>query len=289
MTAALALSGAAGLRGEDKQKKERIPIAQNPSERAIRGRLPPQPADLDPASLKLWFPLGETLEYKVYWGVIPVAISRVSATWEELHGRKWIVIRFRTVSNKVLSKLYPVDDTIESWVDPQTFLPFKFNKRLSEGSYRCDETTVFDHAEGLAYFRSNTSEQRWAFRINPDTRDIPTLMYSLRKNDLQPGQTLNFEVMADERLYDLVVRTTKVENVDLEHYGKVSSVKCAPEAAFNGIFVRKGKMTLWVSRDPRRVCTQMVADTPFANVKLRLLKVEGPGDDAWIRKGQSSR
>ena len=60
-------------------------------------------------------------------------------------------------------------------------------------------------------------------------------------------------------------------------------MKVVPTAAFDGLFVRKGKMEFWVSNDERRVCTKMVADTPFANVKLYLAKVEGPGEDDWIR------
>jgi len=279
----LALAAAAWARAADKPKGERIPIAQNPSEAAIRGRLPPQPADLDPASLNLWFALGETLEYKVYWGVIPVAISRVSTTWEQKDGRHWIVIRFRTISNDTISRIYPVNDTIESWVDPETFLPYMFNKRLSEGKYKVDETTVFDHAEGLAYFRSNSNpDKKWAFHIQKDTRDLPSFMYFMRKSDFAPGQTLTYELMADEKLYDLILKTEKIEKVKLPTYGKVESVKCNPEAAFNGMFVRKGKMTLWISRDARRVCTQMEADTPFANVKLKLNDVSGPGQDSWI-------
>ena len=280
----LALLGLGGASAADKPKGERIPIAQNPSEAAIRGRLPPQSPDLDPASLKLWFPLGETLEYKVYWGIIPVAISRVTTSWELKDGRHWILIRFRTLSNDTISRVYPVNDTIESWVDPETFLPYTFNKRLSEGKYKVDETTVFDHAEGLAYFRSNTHpDKKWAFHIEKDTRDLPSFMYFMRKSDFQLGQTLSYELMADEKLYDLIVKTEKAERIKLEKYGKVESVKCAPEAAFNGMFVRKGKMTLWISRDARRVCTQMEADTPFANVKLKLHDVSGPGEDSWIK------
>jgi hypothetical protein len=265
-----------------KPQSERIPLPVFPSESRVVTKLPPQ-KELDPKAPGLWFPMGETLEYKVYWGVIPVAISRVTTTWEEDHGRKWIVIRFRTVSNETLSKLYPVNDTIESWVDPETFLPFKFNKRLNEGRYKCDETTLFDHIGGKAYFRSNTSDKRWAFTIKPDTRDIPSFMYFMRKTKFEPGQTLAYELMADEKLYDLIVKTDRLEKIKLPKYGKVDAVKCVPEAAFNGIFVRKGKMTMWVTSDERRVCVQMEADTPFANVRLKLQDVSGPGEDPWIK------
>ena len=54
--------------------------------------------------------MGETLDYRIYWGVIPVGSSRVTTEWIEEDGRTLIAIRFRTKSNDVLSKIYPVDD-----------------------------------------------------------------------------------------------------------------------------------------------------------------------------------
>ncbi len=61
----------------------------------------------------------------------------------------------------------------------------------------------------------------------------------------------------------------------------VSGLKVVPEAAFQGLFVRKGSMTVWVSTEGRQIFTRVVADTPFANVKLKLAKVTGGGEDFW--------
>jgi hypothetical protein len=279
----LALLATLALRAADEPKGERIELPQFPSEASLLAKMPPQPPDLTPEKLKLWFSVGETLEYKVYWGFIPVALSRATTSWEEKDGRKWIVMRFRTVSNDTLTKLYPVNDTIESWIDPETFLPFKFNKKLNEGKYKCDETTLFDRVEKMAYFRSNLSEKRWAFHIKDDTRDLPSFMCFMRKGPFEEGKKKSYELMADEKLYDLVLSMDEYEKIKLSKYGKVESLKCVPEAAFNGMFVRKGKMTLWVSKDPRHVATMMEADTPFANVKLKLYDVSGPGQDFWIK------
>jgi hypothetical protein len=63
----------------------------------------------------------------------------------------------------------------------------------------------------------------------------------------------------------------------------VDVTRIEPEAAFNGLFMRKGKITVWVSRDDRRVCTRVDAEVPVANIHIVLDKVLGPGDDAWVK------
>lgn len=243
-----------------------------------------------PAGPELWFSVGEELVYDLHWGVIPVGRSQVTTEWIEEDGKRRIAIRIKTRTNKVLSKIYPVDDFLESIINPDGFLPIRFTKRLKEGRYRCDEVTYFDHAGGVAHYTSHLSGKKKDFEIEPDTRDIVSLMYYLRSKQFEPGTTNHYRLMADEKLYDLWVKAQKVEPVSLGgSYGRVESLKFEPEAAFGGIFVRKGKMWMWVSQDPRRLCTRIVARVPVASVGIVLAEVRGPGDDRWVRGKKGSQ
>ena len=61
-------------------------------------------------------------------------------------GRRLVCIRSRAVSNKMIEKIYAVNDIVETVVDPATGLPVRFTKNLSEGPHRYHEITTFDHA-----------------------------------------------------------------------------------------------------------------------------------------------
>jgi hypothetical protein len=195
-----------------------------------------------------------------------------------------LAIRVRTQSNKVIEKLYPVDDTIESLIDPATLLPLQFTKNLSEGSHRKHEVTVFDHAAGVARWESRISGKKKEFPIEATTRDIPSFMYAMRTHQYQVGQKEHHRIMADEKIYDLWLAVQKRETLDLPRYENIKTLKIEPEAAFDGLFVRKGRMWIWVSEDARCLATKVVAEVPVATVRAVLMSVEGPGDDAWIRK-----
>lgn len=247
---------------------------------------PPARAQTDASWASEWgFPVGEGMEYAIYWGFIHVGTAVMTNFWVEEDGRRLLTIRLRTKSNKVLSMLYPVDDHIESVIDPETFLPIRFHKQLSEGSYRADQLTLFDHAAGTALWKNNLKpdEPTKTFEIKPDTRDIVCQTYYLRRVTFEAGKKYPYTVMADEKLYDLIVNAEHSETIDLDAYGKVPSLKIEPEAKFGGVFVRKGRMWMWVSETARKVCTKLAAEVPVANVRLLLRKVYGPGADDWHR------
>ena len=232
----------------------------------------------------LWFPVGEQLVYKLYWGWIPVGKTRVITRWVQEDGRRLLAIRYRTRSNAVIAKLYPVDDIIESVIDPETFLPVRFIKNLKEGRHRYHEVTHFDHAAGKAHWYSIRKKKHKTYDINGDTRDLVSFMYFMRAQQFEIGSETKYQVMADEKLYELIVNVDESETIKLPGFKKVPCLKVEPKAKFNGLFVRKGKMTLWVSEGERMLCTRMAAKVPLANVKAILTEVHGPGDDFWIRK-----
>lgn len=232
--------------------------------------------------VQLPFEVGEVLEYRIHWGLLSVGYSRLSTEWVEFEGRTLIAIRLKNRTNDVLSKLYPVDDSVESLVDPDTFLPVRFVKKLKQGRYRCDEETRFYHAQGMAYWVSKKNNETKQYEIAPESRDILSFLYYARLTDFQPDSVVRQQLMADEKLYDLHIHCKGIEEVELEGYGKVDCLKMEPKAAFRGIFVRKGRMWMWVSRDARRICTEIKSKVLVGNVSLSLESVKGPGDDFWV-------
>lgn len=236
-----------------------------------------------PEGRALSFPVGQDLVYRIYWGVIPVGESFVKTQWVEEDGRRLLAATFRTRTNKFMERIYPVDDRIESLIDPGTLLPVRFIKKLSEGRYRCHEVTDFDHARRVARWESKTNGRTKEFEIDAETRDIVSFMYYARAMDFVPGQKRQFRVMADEKLYDLYVKPVGTEDVELENGKRLDCVKLEPEAAFEGLFVRKGRMWLWISRAAPRMVARLVARVPVASVKLVLAEVVNPGEDMVVQ------
>jgi hypothetical protein len=231
--------------------------------------------------------MGETIIHKVFWLGIPVGTSEGTTRWVvDKDGRNWVQFRMEVKSNSVISKLYPVYSGIESLVDPDTLLPVRFTQDRREGRHKTHEVTVFDHANRKATMTKLHRKEKpeTVYEIDADTRDIISFMYMMRGTSFEPSTSYVFRVMSDEKIYDLTMTTHAYEQVKLKHYGKVKSLKAEPDAAFKGVFNRSGKVSMWFSTDSRSLLTKMVAATPFANVKMLLEAVHGPGDDFWTKE-----
>ena len=249
---------------------------------AVDCAVPEGRAEAGPGS-PLWFDVGEELIYRIYWGNLPVGTCRITTEWVEQDGRRLLAIRGRAQGNRILARIYPVNDFIESLIDPQAFLPVRLDKQISEGRYKSREITTFDHAQGTAVWRSLTRNKEQTVPIQPHTRDLVGFMYYFRSVGAKPGQVEQYQVMLDEKLYDLWLRVGLLESIHLPRYGDVPSLRVDPEAAFQGRFVRKGAMTIWASNDKRCLITRIVVSVPVGSIKIVLDQVRGPGTDFWVR------
>lgn len=239
----------------------------------------------DPALGAGWsFPVGEELTYAAYWGFIPVGKVRIVTRWVEADGRRLLAIRYRARSNRILSAIYPVNSVIESLVDPATFRPVRFTKSLNEGSHHKYEVTTYDFAHLQARCQKAATGMVKEYAIEEDTRDLVTFTFYMRRHQFPVGSSQKFRVSDDDKMYDLTVNVLKEDRVDLSAFGKVKCIKVEPLSQLQGVFVRKGRMFVWIAPGDRCVVTKVEASLPVANVRAVLQEVRGPGNDFWVRK-----
>jgi hypothetical protein len=242
--------------------------------------LPGLPWDDPPP--ELWFPVGEEIDYEIQWGVFTVGEATARAAWTNIDGRRLLTLTVEGQSNGLIEKLYPVELFLQTLLDPVTFLPIHFEKRSREGKRRYHELTTFDHDKLRGHWRSILKDREKTFDIEPDTRDLMGLMYWVRKEPVREEETRTYNVMTDEKMYELIIEAGRKDRVKLKNYGRVSTIKMEPKGKFDGMFVRKGRMWLWTSDDPRYVIVRAVASVPVASIKIMLQRVRGPGDDSWV-------
>ena len=221
---------------------------------------------------------------KKYWGFIPIGKARLVTRWIR-EGERWLLaIRIRTRSNRVIATVYPVDDVIETIVDPVPFRPLVFTKDLKEGRHRYHEITTFDYEKGMAQWMSVTKQETREYAITPELRDLISFMYFLRSKKFPDALDAEYRVVADEKIYTLTTTTHGREKKRIGHFGKVPCVEVEPHAEFQGLFVHEGRLRLWVSLRDRPLITYIKARTTLGSVRAVLSEVHGPGNDFWARK-----
>lgn len=225
---------------------------------------------------------GEVSHYKVTWGIVPVVWS-TTETEKVMDGeRELICIRQISQSYPAYNALYKVDDKTEVLIDPQTALPIKLDLEINEGRQHKNYLTTFDHKNRIAIYTNRISGEVRKIQIQKDTREILSFMYSMRNQSIENLAFQKYQLLVEGKLYDLELNLNDLDMIPLNRYGEVASISFDPIAEFDGMFLREGKITFWISQKPRRMITCIQAKVGIGKIQVKLDEVSGPGDDFWI-------
>lgn len=177
-----------------------------------------------------------------------------------------------TWSNAFFSKFYRVHDRAESFVQTGSLVSLSFQKRIQEGGYRHEESVVFDHEKNQA--RYSTGQ---VIEMVPGSRDVLLSLFYARLFPLEVGRSLYIDNHTDKKNYPLEVRVLRRETLKTV-LGKVPCVVIEPMLRTPGLFENKGRLTIWVTDDQRRVPVLMKSKILIGSVNA-VLKEYTPGAD----------
>lgn len=218
-----------------------------------------------------WFPVGETLNYNLYWGIIPVGRASLSTDWVTVGTRTLLRIKTTARTTAIVRALYPVNDYVESLVDPSTMLPVQYLQQLNEGRKHRNDRIVFDHGSKRAVWRNDKTDEAHVLIISEDTRDILAFTYYMRSKAYDEKTGMTADVIVDEKLYNLTIKGVRTEQIKINGIeDKVPCFVMEPHAQFGEIFSRKGVVHIWCTQDARRLCAKLLAFLPFADFTAEL-------------------
>ncbi|WP_168433366.1 DUF3108 domain-containing protein [Pontiella sulfatireligans] len=224
---------------------------------------------------------GETAEYKASWMGLPIAWSKATTDTVEHNGRELIRIRMVSKSYKTYAHIYKVDDVTEVLIDPKTALPVRVDLQINEGPLFKSHLTTFYHDQKVAIFQDRISKDIREVPIEKTTQDLFSFIYSSRRRNLKTLAGQTHKLLVDGKIYELGLKLHKEDRIKLSEYGKVECFEFEPIAAFDGFFLRKGKVMFWISKQSPRMVTCIQAKITVGKVNVKLEKVSGSGDSFW--------
>ena len=237
---------------------------------------PPFPAVKVPAQ-KL-FP-GEKMRYAIsYLGLtIGHAEAEVKAL-ETYEGRPAYRIEVSVKSNPVIDLIYKVRDEHKTWIDAEKLRPLRYEKKIHEGRTQASEIQSFDYAALKARNLSPEGKVVKEADIPETVQDQLSCGYVFRMREIKPETTESLPVYADGKIWKLDVVLKDQELLKIPGIGIFSALEAEPEIAFQGIFVKKGKIRGWLSLDERRIPLKMETAVPVLGKVKAELESYQPGE-----------
>jgi hypothetical protein len=223
------------------------------------------------AAAPLPFAAGEQLVYEVTWLGI-VAGKAEMVVEPPVAGERPPAYRLVTTatSNEFMSRIFPVDDRMESLVEVARFRTLSFRKRLREGVKVHDEEVTFDAVRNVA-----VSDGR-EVPTPPEVQDALSAFYWMRTLPLEPGKSLQVPVHSGGRSYTLQVDVIARERIRTP-FGERVAFKVEPHHEQRGVFDQRGRLLVWIADDAGRLPLLMKTSLPIGNIVVRLVEYRWGG------------
>ncbi|MCF7796525.1 MAG: DUF3108 domain-containing protein [Lentisphaeria bacterium] len=199
-------------------------------------------------------------EYTVKYGFIKAGHARLEFSRHDNRLQSHFTIQ----SSPWLSRLWKMDDAIESSYDLDTDQLLTHSKRIREGKYKRDYQVSFNWQDSLILINNNPRAMH-----HDRLKDIPSLLYHLRTIPLQVGDTLVY-MLFDGRVtgrLSLHIQTMQRIQVDGE---KIAAYELRPlerseKAEENELFI-----TIWLSAAEPHIPVQLSVDTRYGDAVMTL-------------------
>jgi hypothetical protein len=213
------------------------------------------------------FEVGENLVFSIDYGFYSAGIATMSVIGSEfVNGGMCYHILTTAESNKFISSFYKVRDRVDSFIDMEGIFSRRYEKHLREGRYSFDELVDIYQDRLLAV---STKEKRAFVEIPLYVQDILSSLYYIRTFDLKVGKKETFEVLADGKVYPLVVLVHGKEKITVEA-GTFNCFLVEPLMKSEGVFSQKGKLLVWLTDDKSKMPVKMASKITIGNIAANL-------------------
>ena len=216
------------------------------------------------------FQVGEQLTYDISWLNITAGTAVMAVSGAGTDGDRPLVKLVTTAQSRpAITKFFPVDNRVESLLDPATLLPEHLTFKRREGKKKEDIEYTFHQREGAVTVVKGEASER--LEMPPGTQDVISCLYYTRSAlSLQPGASLTMNVYHDKKNRKLDVRVEEIETIS-GPWGTAETARLLVVMPFQGVFLNQGNLRVWLTNDERRIPVRMKAKVVIGSIVADLV------------------
>jgi len=196
------------------------------------------------------------LVYEVsYMGILAGEAVMAVLDKKEIKGRESFHIVSTVESNDFVSFFYPVRDRIESFIDAETYYSHSIKIKQRQGRKKREKVIDFDQIRhrALQTKKDKGELKQQAFDIPPEVQDSLSALYYFRMHqDLQVGESVFIPVHESDKNWKLEIKVLAKESLKTA-LGRFDTLKVKALVRYEGVFMDKGDVTLWVTDDEKHI------------------------------------
>jgi hypothetical protein len=231
------------------------------------------------------FSAGEELNYKVIynWGLIWLESAEASFKVKSTVYNGKAAYHMIGTGNTYpkYDWFFKVRDVFESFVDTETFRPYKFLADMHEGGKKDKHIYLFNNHLKKAYTIINYGTKPVkldTLKIGSCTIDVLTAIYyarSINYSSCKINDTIGISMLLDGALYPIYVRYLGRETFVSKELGTFKCIKFSPLLIEGTIFKKGEGMRVWVTDDKNKLPIYIETPITVGTIKVKLMSYKG--------------
>ena len=226
------------------------------------------------------FKPGEILKYNISWSNIITAGTAVMEVKQETLPDGKEVLRFSVEghSTGLVDKFIHVTDMAQSVFDPVAMQSLEYSLRENYGRKSKRREMVFDPVRRTVVSKLN-EDQPETFTVPDRVLDALSAFYRIRTlDDFNAGKGSAIDVHDSGKNWSVEIQILGREKVTTS-MGEFSTIKVRTYPRYEGVFMNKGEVYLWLTDDSRKVPVLMKSRLTVGSFVLTLTEMK-PGAEA---------
>ena len=216
---------------------------------------------------------GEKLTYVISWSDIVNAGTAVMEVKQEHSADGKELIRFfsTAVSTGMVDRFYPVRDTVQSLYDPLEQYSLSYDLKQSHGKRKRARSLVFDHDTKKATYTSDGTTE--IVKIKDHIQDALSSLYYLRSRaSFTVGTSITVPVHDSGKNWDVEIQILNREKIKTPA-GEFDTIKVKTYPKYEGVFMHKGEIFMWLTDDRWRVPVLMKSTITIGSILATLTEM----------------
>lgn len=226
------------------------------------------------------FELGERLVIDLTWLALPAGQGILEVRQgPSIQGRPTYHLWGNVLSSKMVDTIYHVDNTIESFVDQQGFIPYKFILSMFESAQKKETRVAFNHPQAIANYWSKRISTKWGDqnidrndKIVPISRDMFSALYYSRFLEYELNKKQTFWLYENGQNMTVELHPIAKEIVN-SGVGVFQCWKIKVDVKLDNVLRPTGDLFMWLSDDSKKYLVKFDAKVKIGSLLGRLVSI----------------
>lgn len=213
------------------------------------------------------FKINETLTYKAFFSGLPAGKGELTVIkLDTIQGSPAYNVRFKAWTTGFTDKLFSINDKIDVWLDTKSMNTLKVEKRIQEGNYKKNSTSLFYHDSEFAIVDGDT------ISIPKGSQSPYSLFYSLRKESIPDLNGKILTTLSGKKLTELEFLVSPLQST-IVPLGIFNCNEIMPARTDRKQFKNKGKISIWFSDEkPEQIPIKIWLKLKYGSLVLELME-----------------